>query len=98
MLYDDILNKKIGLAEGYNKINRYNIDNNLLHIKILYCDRFLYYIIVNKQYYLCRDSSYIGEFIFVKSNLFDYREWVYRNKIRKHIYYQHIFLNILDEK
>ena len=97
MIYEDILNKKIGSVEGYNEIDRYNINNNLLHIKILYCDRFLYYIIVNKQYYLCRDSSYIGEFIFVKSNL-DYRKWVYENKIRPHIYYQYIFLKILDEK
>lgn len=97
MAYSDILNKKIGLAEGYNELDRYNVDNNLLHIKILHYVGLLFYIIVNNQYYLCRDSSCLGGFIFVKNNS-DYRGWVYKNKIRKHIYYQHIFLNILDER
>lgn len=102
MIYDDIVNNK-KIENPYQELDRYNINNNFLHIRILSNVRTLrkFYIIVNKKYYI--DKDFYNDGISCVGSSY-YKKWLieicYREKenLFKHVIYQYIFSNILEEK
>ena len=99
MIYDDILNKK-EIKNSYQKIDRYNIKNNLLHIKIIYsasssiCNKEYYirYIISNLDIPISIHKNYEILKILLK-DMKNYTSFNFNVNI-----YMYIFQEILDEK